>query len=215
LSLQTKSGHDNPGTEIEAYGGSFGRRSFQGESGGALGPFDYFATLHYFDESGWRDLSPTTVWQTFGKVGWQNDKTDVDLSYTYADTQAVSANGATPLSMLYYRREQSYTPDSTHNLLHFVNLTGTQFLSAHLLLSANAYYRRLITDSSNGSNNDNYLWLRPTPGPPLNCGVARGPARDAYVPTHVTQVSRLIQRTWDSRAVDGPTGLFGCRCCCR
>src|SRR6266403_2407774 len=105
LSLQTKSGHDNPGTELEAYGGSFGRRSFQGESGGALGPLDYFATLHYIDESGWRDLSPTTVWQTFGKVGWQNDKTDVDLSYTYADTR-LFGNGATPLSMLYYRREQ-------------------------------------------------------------------------------------------------------------
>src|SRR5882672_8577078 len=166
LSLQTKSGHDNPGTEIEAYGGSFGRRSFQGESGGALGPFDYFATLHYFDESGWRDLSPTTVWQTFGQVGWQNDKTDVDLSYTYADTR-LFGNGATPLSMLYYRRAQSYTPDSTHNLLHFVNLTGTQFLSAHLLLSTNAYYRRLITDSSNGSNNDNYL-AAAYAGPPLN-----------------------------------------------
>ena len=38
-----------------------------------------------------------------------------------------------------------------------MNLTGTQFLAEHLLLSANAYYRHLITDSSNGSNNDNYL----------------------------------------------------------
>src|ERR1700674_3719965 len=156
LSLQTKSGHDNPGTELEAYGGSFGRRSLQGESGGGLGPFDYFATVHYFDETGWRDMSPTTVLQAFGKVGWQDDKTDVDLSYTYADT-SLFGNGATPLSMLYYRREQSYTPDFTHNLLHFVNLTGTQFLSDHLLLAANAYYRHLITGSSNGSNNDNYL----------------------------------------------------------
>ena len=34
LSLRTKSGHDNPGTEFEAYGGSFGRRSFAGETGG-------------------------------------------------------------------------------------------------------------------------------------------------------------------------------------
>ena len=30
LAVQTKSGHDNPGTEIEAYGGSFGRRGFRG-----------------------------------------------------------------------------------------------------------------------------------------------------------------------------------------
>ena len=39
LAVQTKSGHDNPGTKLEAYGGSFGRRSMQAESGGELGPF--------------------------------------------------------------------------------------------------------------------------------------------------------------------------------
>jgi outer membrane receptor protein involved in Fe transport len=194
LSLQTKSGHDNPGTEFEAYGGSFGRRSFQGESGGALGPFDYFATVHYFDESGWRDVSPTTVWQAFGKVGWQNDKTDVDLSYTYADT-SLFGNGATPLSMLYYRRAQSYTPDFTHNLLHFVNLTGTQFLSDHLLLAANAYYRHLITGSSNGSNNDNYL-NENYPGPPLDCSLPPADRLEiAYCSNAAKQLSGLIQRT--------------------
>jgi len=47
------------GTELEAYGGSFGRRAFEGETGGAAGPFDYFFTGDYFDETGWRDLSPT------------------------------------------------------------------------------------------------------------------------------------------------------------
>ena len=39
LSVQTKSGHDNPGTQFEASGGSFDRRSFQGETGGAFGGF--------------------------------------------------------------------------------------------------------------------------------------------------------------------------------
>ena len=64
--------------------------------------------------------------------------------------------------------EQSYTPDITHNLLHFVNLTGTQILTGHLLLSGNAYYRHLITGSNNGSNNDSYL-DGDYPGPPIDC----------------------------------------------
>src|ERR1700691_1252460 len=51
LSVQTKSGHENPGTELEAYGGSFGRRAFEAETGGAAGPFDYFFTGNYFDET--------------------------------------------------------------------------------------------------------------------------------------------------------------------
>jgi hypothetical protein len=67
LAVQTKSGHDNPGTELEAYGGSFGRRVFEAETGGAIGNFDYFFTGNYFDEDGWRDLSPTKLYQGFGK----------------------------------------------------------------------------------------------------------------------------------------------------
>src|ERR1700722_6557405 len=66
LSIQTKSGHANPGTELEAYGGSFGRRSFRGQTGGEFGPFDYFFTGNYFDETGWRDVSSTRVWPGFG-----------------------------------------------------------------------------------------------------------------------------------------------------
>src|SRR3984957_6646639 len=79
LSVQTKSGHDNPGTELQAYGGSFGRRSFEGETGGSFSNFDYFFTGNYFDEDGWRDLSPTKIYQGFGKVGWQTEATDIDL----------------------------------------------------------------------------------------------------------------------------------------
>ena len=169
LSVRTKSGHDNPGTELEAYGGSFGRRSFEGTSGGELGNFDYFLTGSYFDETGWRDFSPTRVWQAFGKVGWQNEQTDLDLSYTYADT-SLYGNGAVPQSMLDYRRETSYTPDFTGNLLHFVNLTGTQFLSPKLLLSGNLYYRHLVTDTVNGNVNDSYLDPGYS-GPPFDCSV--------------------------------------------
>ncbi len=167
LSVRTKSGHENPGTEFEAYGGSFGRRSFRAQTGGEVGDFDYFFTGNFFDETGWRDMSPTKVYQGFGKVGWQNDKTDIDLSYTYADT-SLYGNGAAPLSMLDYRRETSYTPDFTQNLLNFVNLTGTQFLTSDVLLSANIYYRRLITGSVNGNVNDSYL-SGDYSGPPIDC----------------------------------------------
>ncbi|HEY1726328.1 MAG TPA: TonB-dependent receptor [Steroidobacteraceae bacterium] len=194
LSIQTKSGHDDPGSEIEAYGGSFGRHSFQGQTGGEMGPFDYFLTGNYFAETGWRDLSPTRVWQGFGKVGWQTERTDLDLSYTYTDT-SLYGNGAIPLSMLYYRREQSYTPDFTQDLLHFINLTGTQFLSEHWLLSGNVYYRHLITGSNNGSNNDNFL-DQDYGGPPIDCSVQPGDrASLAYCSNAASQVSRLVQRT--------------------
>ncbi len=195
LSIQTKSGHDNPGTEFEAYGGSFGRRSFAGEGGGSLGPFDYFGTVRFFDESGWRDSSPSRLWQAFGKVGWQTERTDLDLSYTYADTD-LTGNGAVPQSMYAYRRETSYTPDVTHNLLHFVNLTGTQMLADRWLLSGNVFYRRLATAASNGSNNDNYL-ADAYAGPPVDCGAPLDSrAAIAYCSQAATQVSLVTQKSW-------------------
>ena len=194
LSVRTKSGHENPGTEFEAYGGSFGRRSFRAQTGGEVGDFDYFFTGNFFDETGWRDMSPTKVYQGFGKVGWQNDKTDIDLSYTYADT-SLYGNGAAPLSMLDYRRETSYTPDFTQNLLNFVNLTGTQFLTSDVLLSANIYYRRLITGSVNGNVNDSYL-SSDYSGPPIDC-VAPPTSRAglAFCAAGQNATSRLNQRT--------------------
>jgi len=193
LSVKTKSGHDNPGTEFETYGGSFGRRSFEGETGGEFGNFDYFLTGDYFDETGWRDISPSRAYQGFGKVGWQNDKTDVDLSYTYADT-SLWGNGATPLSMLDYRREASYTPDFTANLLDFVNLTGTQFLTDKLLLSGNAYYRRLTTSVINGNVNDSYL--SDYTGPPFDCSASsESLGALTYCSPGQNATSTLLQRT--------------------
>ena len=193
LSVKTKSGHDNPGTEFEAYGGSFGRRSFEGETGGDFGNFDYFFAGNYFDETGWRDNSPSRVYQGFGKVGWQNEKTDLDLSYTYADT-SLWGNGATPESMLDYRREASYTPDYTANLLSFVNLTGTQFLADKLLLSGNAYFRRLSTDVINGNVNDSYLG--DFTGPPFDCAASSSSLGAlTYCSPGQNATSSLLQRT--------------------
>ncbi|HEV7490326.1 MAG TPA: TonB-dependent receptor [Rhodanobacteraceae bacterium] len=169
LSVRTKNGHNDPGTELEAYAGSFGRRSLEGQTGGAVGNFDYFFAGNYFDEDGWRDGSPSKVYQGFGKIGWQNEKTDIDLSYTYADT-SLFGNGALPESMLAFRRQASYTPDFTDNLLNFVNLTGTQYLTDTLLLSGNAYYRHLKTNAGNGNVNDSYL-TDDYDGAPIDCSL--------------------------------------------
>jgi outer membrane receptor protein involved in Fe transport len=196
LAIQTKTGHDNPGTEFEASGGSFGRRQFQAETGGEFGNFDYFFTGNYFDEDGWRDLSPTRLYQAFGKMGWQNEKTDIDLSYTYADTSMIG-NGTTPESMLDYRRESIFSaPDFTHNIMNFVNLNGTQFLGEHLLLSGNVYFRQLITGSNNGDvNGDNYL-SEDYQGPAIDCTAApAGLADNAYCSNGINRASRLTQRT--------------------
>lgn len=194
LSIQTKSGRTNPGTEIEAYGGSFGRRSIQAETGGALGHFDYFFTGNYFYENGWRDVSTTRVLQGFGKFGWHTNTTDLHLSYTYADN-FLYGDGATPLSMLYYQRNQTYTPDYTQNIMNFVNLTGTHSLTGHMLLTGNAFYRYLHTYVSNGNVNDYYLESNYA-GPPTDCtNPGADPAALAYCEPGQDATSNTSQRS--------------------
>ena len=194
LSIQTKNGHDDPGSELEAYGGSFGRRSLQMQTGGSRGPFDYFVTGTYFYETGWREISTSQVYQLFAKAGYQTRRSDLHLSYTYADTD-LFGNGAIPQSMYAYLKEQSYTPDITQNLLHFANVTGTHDFTPHLLLSGNAYYRRLATGNNNGSDNGNYL-NADYPGPPIDCSAPfTDGASLSYCTNEANEVSRLAQRS--------------------
>jgi outer membrane receptor protein involved in Fe transport len=196
LSVQTKSGHDNPGSELQAYGGSFGRSAVQGATGGSWGGFDYFVAANDLDETGWRDLSPTHARQAFAKFGWQDEQTDIDLSYTYADNSMIG-NGTTPESMLAYRYASIYSaPDYTHNHLNFVNLVGSHFLAEKLLLSGNVYYRDLSTDSQNGDvNDDNYL-SDDYSGPDIDCSAAlTSHVANAYCSNGINRSARLDQKT--------------------
>jgi outer membrane receptor protein involved in Fe transport len=167
LAIKTKNGHDDPGTEIEAFYGSYGRRSVQIQTGGSFGAFDYFFGGDYFDEDGWRYVDNSRLWRSFAKLGWQTDTTRIDLSYTYSDN-FMYGDGPTPLSMLAYDRKQTYTPDYTQNIMNFVNLTGTRTLADHLLLSGNLFSRYLNTFVQNGNINDFYLEDNYA-GPPTDC----------------------------------------------
>ncbi len=161
LSIQTKSGKQFPGTSVATTGGSFGRRAAEFETGGVFGTgfgsgFDYFLTGNYFDEDGWRDHSPSHVRQLFGKLGWENESTDVDLSYGFADNDLVG-NGFTPESMLAYRRKSAFTvPDQTVNHFNFINARASHFLQDNLLLAGNLYFRQLFTRTFNGDLGDAY-----------------------------------------------------------
>src|SRR5882757_136514 len=197
LAVQTKSGHNFPGTEVQAYGGSFGRRAFEAATGGAVGNFDYFLSGNYFDEDGWRDLSPSKVKQLFGKAGWQDEQSDVDISYAWADNSLIG-NGASPESLLATSRTAVYTvPDLTNNKLNFVTATGSHFLRSDLLVSADAYYRHLVTRSINGDlNGDNYL-SDSYNGPDINCDDPfDSHASVAYCANGINRSSKTTQKTW-------------------
>ncbi len=150
LSIRTKSGFSHPGTRAEIYGGSFGRKAFEFEHGGFQDRFDWFITGNLFEDDGWRDHSHSNVHQLFAKVGWEDETTDVDLSYTFAKNK-LTGNGPLPESMLQADRNAVYTfPDITEPELHFFNLRVSHQFSPDWLLAGNAYYRGNALDTFNG-----------------------------------------------------------------
>jgi iron complex outermembrane recepter protein len=187
LSVQTKSGFDYPGTSIQTYGGSFGRRATEFETGGHSENVDYFVTGNTFEEHGWRDHSPSRVNQLFAKTGYQDDTTDVDLSFTGANN-ALQGTQALPLSML-DNPKQAYTwPDINDDRLAFVNLKASHFLDTDQLLAGNIYYRKVDLHGFNSNVNDNFDPLNPT-------GPGTTPAQNIIADTHQTGTGGAVQMT--------------------
>ena len=158
LAIRTKSGFENPGYSIESYGGSFGTNTVNFEAGGHGERVDYFVTGNYFNSDGFRDhdASASTVQQWFGKVGYQDSTTDIDLSFTGADNN-LQGGQTIPISFYNVNSDLIYTfPDITTNRLSFLNLKGSHFLTSDNLIAANTYYRQLRNSNLSGNTNDNF-----------------------------------------------------------
>jgi iron complex outermembrane recepter protein len=155
VAVYTKSGAQYPGGSVEASGGSFGRRTAELEWGGSSGALDYFATGQYFDDSGWADHNPSEVKQFFGKVGWQNERSDLDVSFTAADNR-LQGTQTLPRSFLDDIRQAYTFPDENTNRLAFVTVKGSHFLSDAALLGGNLYYRRHETRNFSSNVNDEF-----------------------------------------------------------
>jgi iron complex outermembrane recepter protein len=160
LSIQTKSGFQHPGFAAQASGGSFGRRSGEFEWGGSRGRNDFFIAADRFVEDGWREHSSSDVSRVFAKAGFQDKRTDFDVSFIGANN-TLNGTQALPLSML-DRPQQAYTwPDRTDNQLSFFNARASHFVSNTLLVSGNAYYRDLRTSGFFSNVNDDFDPLLP------------------------------------------------------
>jgi outer membrane receptor protein involved in Fe transport len=160
IAITTKNGRTHQGGGIETSYGSWDRKTAAGEFGGVSkdGSVDYFIAGNYFDEDGWRDASPSKVKQIFSKLGWQNETSRLELSYTGADNNMIG-NGLVQEELMdhYGRRDVINTsPDQTKNTLSFFNLNGSHWLNDATQLTANTYYRKSRRATLNGDVNDDF-----------------------------------------------------------
>ena len=152
LAIYTKSGAQYPGAVVELSGGSFGRSTLELEYGGRRDRLDFFVTGNLARDDGWAEHNASRVRQFFGKVGYQDENSDLDLSVTLADN---TLNGTQTLPQSWLDTpKQAYTfPDVNENRLAFIAAKGSRFLTDSALLGGNLYFRRYR--NSNLSSNVN------------------------------------------------------------
>jgi len=180
LSVHTKSGAENPGTAATLYGGSWGRRAFEFETGGVIKDknLDYFVAGNLFSEDGWRDYSKSEVKQIFSKVGWQDEKSNLDLTLSLADNRINGIQGL-PTEQLYNRSQAYSVPDHINNKMEMIALNGSHFISDDKLLAGNVYFRHVEANGFNSNVNNNYI---AGPYDPLN-------------PDTTSQASNVVTKT--------------------
>ena len=160
LSLHTKNGFSDPGTQAQVMGGSFGRVIAALESGGTIKDasgadgVSYYANVRHLAEDGWRDHSPSEATHLFGDIGWRDADSSIGLSLTHVEADLIG-NGPAPIELLAIDRDAIYTyPDRTLNSLMLATLAATRSIASEVELQGVASYRRSDTDSSNGDESE-------------------------------------------------------------
>ena len=154
VSIETKDGHRAPGASITVSGGSFGRRAGEFEYGGSNSAgLNWYIAGNLFRENGWREHSPSEVRQSFGKLGWRHGNTTLGLTFSYADNW-LTGNGLQDFRFLERDRRSVYSiPDVTWNRSPSFNLSLQHAFTTALTFSANAYFRYIRADTTNGDIN--------------------------------------------------------------
>jgi outer membrane receptor protein involved in Fe transport len=153
IAMRTKSGFDGSEGTLEALGGSFNRKQFQGSVSGNNGVIAGFAAANIFMEDGWRDNSPSKVNQLFVKGEWRNEKVQIGLSGLYAGNK-LTGNGLLPTEIAQQDRSQVFTsPDVTKNRLLQFQLTGLWDVSDTFNITGQVYKRKSKRNASTGDVN--------------------------------------------------------------
>lgn len=160
ISLRTKTGFTDAGTQAEVMGGSFGRVVASIESGGTFGDasddegLSYYGNARYLTEDGWRDHSPSDALHLFGDIGWRGDDASIGLNVTRIDTDLIG-NGPVPVQLMEIDRKAIYThPDQTENSMTLATLTADYSLTSEIELNGLAYFRRSDVTTLNGDESD-------------------------------------------------------------
>jgi iron complex outermembrane receptor protein len=155
LSIEMKNGFNYHGTELQAFGGSYGRISGGAQAGYQDGNIAAYVAADSAYDRGWRDYSSSSqVRRMYVDLGAQGDQTEFHVSFTGGDNK-LGAAAATPVEMLNQRWPSVYTtPQTTHLQLAFLQANGKWTPTDTFTVQANAYFRAYRSYHVDGNGTD-------------------------------------------------------------
>jgi iron complex outermembrane recepter protein len=144
---------EHPGGLVSLTGGSFGRRALNLEGGGRRGAWDWFVTTHQASDQGWVAHNRSRIRQLLGRLGWQDEDTELGLTLATANNRMEGAQ-TTPQGFDDPRQPYTY-PDLNRNRGQLAQLQWRHTLSPAWQFSGQLYVRGFRNNNlSSNVNND-------------------------------------------------------------
>ncbi len=151
LSLRMKNGFTFQGTEVEAFGGSYGRLSASAQAGRQAGDYSLYGAVEGLHDRGFRQRSASDIKRLYGDLGVRVESGEVHLNAGLAQN-SFGASAAAPAQLLQNSWSSVYTtPQTNKNTMGLLNLTGNFKPTATWAIDANVYIRRLMQRTNDGN----------------------------------------------------------------
>ncbi|WP_188065794.1 TonB-dependent receptor domain-containing protein [Sphingobium sp. KCTC 72723] len=152
--VETRNGAADPGLEASMTGGRFDYREASIAGGFAKGDFSAFGAFQYSHEDGWRDFSPSRLYNGYLDLGFDTATGGLHMKLIGADTD-LTGNGVAPVELLAADRRAVFTwPDNSRSRYGRVSLHPWVALSDQTRIEGTLYAQRLTLRTVNGDAAD-------------------------------------------------------------
>lgn len=152
--IETKTGRSDPGVAVSLSGGRFDYREGAATAGFASGPWSGYIALQATHDDGWRDFSPSKLYNGYADIGYDAAGGGLHLKLIGARTN-LTGNGVAPVELLAADRRAVFTfPDNSRTRYQRASLHPWMSVSATTRIEASLYAQRLSQRSVNGDAAD-------------------------------------------------------------
>jgi len=152
--VETRNGASDPGLEASVTGGRFDYRGASLAGGLASGDVSAYAALQYRHDGGWRDHSPSSLYNGYLDLGFDTATGGLHMKVIGADTD-LTGNGVAPVELLAADRRAVFTwPDNSRSRYARISLHPWAALSDRTRIEGTLYAQRLNQRTINGDAAD-------------------------------------------------------------